>query len=121
MSLLALEVIFKKANRKSDDSVTVSFETQGEVSTEQMAFIDGFRKTTGHLLFSKDAIKASDIPKGDSSSDAKSPSQELRSSLYALWKAKTDRKEINEEWDTYYANAIMGFKRAVDRSHPEND
>lgn len=121
MSLLALEVVFKKANRKSDDSVTVSFETQGEISTEQMAFIDGFRKTTGHLLFSKDAIKAADIPKGDTASGNLSPSQELRRSLYALWKSKTDRGDISEDWDTYYANAIMGFKRAVDRKHPDNE
>lgn len=121
MSLLALEVIFKKANRKADDSVTISFETQGEVSTEQMAFIDGFRKKTGHLLFSSDAIKASDIPKGSSSSDAKTPAQELRASLYSTWKAKSDQQLTNEEWDTYYANAIMGFKRAVDRSHPDRN
>lgn len=121
MSLLALEVVFKKANRKADDSVTVSFETQGEINTEQMAFIDGFRKTTGHLLFSKDAIKATDIPKGDTSEGTLSPSQELRRSLYAVWKAKTDQKTITEDWDTYYANAIMGFKRAVDRKHPDNE
>lgn len=120
--LLALDVIFKKANRKSDDSVTLAFETQGEVNTEQMAFIDGFRKTTGHLLFSKDAIKAADIPRGDTAaSEGDSPSQMLRKSLYAVWKAKTDRNMINEEWDTYYANAIMGFKRNVDKRHPDND
>lgn len=120
--LLALEVILKKAARKSDDSVTVSFETQSEMTTEQFSFIDGFRKTTGHLLFSKDAIKAADIPRGDThAAEGDSPSQQLRKSLYAVWKAKTDRKLINEEWDTYYANAIMGFKRAVDKSHPEND
>jgi hypothetical protein len=122
MSLLALEVIFKKANRKSDDSVTLSFETQGEINTEQFSFIDGFRKKTGHLLFSSDAIKATDIPKGNSAAaGGNTPSQELRSSLYAVWKAKTDRKLLNEEWDTYYANAIMGFKRAVDKSHPDRE
>lgn len=121
MSLLALEVILKKANRKADDSVTLSFETQAEMSNEQFAFIDGFRKKTGHLLFKKDAIKHSEIPKGDTAQGNQSPSQELRSSLYAVWKAKTERGTINEEWDTYYENAILGFKRAVDKSHPDND
>lgn len=122
MSLLALEVIFKKANRKSDDSVTISFETQAEMSTEQFSFIDSFRKKNGHLLFSSDAIKASDIPKGNTdASGGKTPSQELRASLYAVWKAKTDRNIITEEWDEYYANAINGFKRAVDRSHPDRE
>lgn len=121
MSLLALDVVFKKSNRKADDSVTISFETQSEINTEQMSFIDSFRKTTGHLLFSKDAIKAADIPRGDTTAGAKTPSQELRGSLYAVWKAKTDRKIINEEWDTYYANAILGFKRAVDKSHPDRN
>lgn len=121
MSLLHLEVILKKANRKADDSVTLSFETQGEMSNEQFAFIDGFRKKTGHLVFKKDAVKSSEIPKGDTSQGAKSPSQELRSSLYAVWSAKTEHGTINEDWDTYYENAIMGFKRAVDRSHPDND
>lgn len=122
MSLLTLEVVLKKANRKADDSVTLAFETQTEMNNEQFAFIDSFRKTTGHLIFKKDAIKASEIPKGDTSgSEGDSPSQMLRKSLYAVWKSKTDRKIITEDWDAYYANAIMGFKRAVDRSHPDND
>lgn len=121
MSLLALEVILKKANRKADDSVTLSFETQTEMTTEQMAFIDGFRKKTGHLLFKKDAIKHSEIPKGDTQQGNQSPSQELRTSLYALWAKKTELKMITEDWDTYYTNAILGFKRSVDRSHPDKE
>lgn len=122
MSLLPLEVIFKKAARKSDDSVTITFETQAEQSTEQFSFIDSFRKKTGHLIFSSDAIKASDIPKGDTSAaGGDSPSQMLRKSLYSVWKYKTDHKQINEDWDTYYSNAIMSFKRAVDKAHPENE
>lgn len=120
-SLLALEVIFKKANRKSDDSVTLSFETQAALSTEQFAHVDGFRQKTGHLVFSQDSIKSGDIPKGDTSSEALSPSQDLRRSLYAVWKAKSDSGMITEDWDSYYANAMRGFKRAVDRSHPENN
>jgi len=121
MGLLQLEVIFKKATRKADDSVTLSFETQLEVSTEQMAEIDGYRKKTGHLLFKNDAIKSSEIPKGDTSQGNQSPSQELRASLYAVWAHKTELKTITEDWDTYYANAMAGFKRAVDRSHPDKE
>lgn len=121
MSLLNLEVTLVRANRKADDSVTVAFETTTEMSTEQYAFIDGFRKKTGHLLFKKDSIKTAEIPTGDTDEGGLSPSQALRKSLYATWKAKTDNGTINEEWDTYYENAIMGFKRAVDRSHPDND
>lgn len=119
--MLSLEVIFKKANRKADDSVTLSFETQLEVSTEQMADIDSYRKKTGFLVFKQDGIKASEIPKGDTSQGNKSPSQELRTSLYAVWAKKTELKLITEDWDTYYANAMAGFKRAVDRSHPDKE
>lgn len=119
--LLALEVLFKKAVRKADDSVTISFETQGEVNTEQMAFIDGFRKSKGNLVYSRDKINAGDIPKSDTKGEAKTPAQELRFSLYAKWKAMTDRKMTTEDWDSYYTNAMMGFKRAVDRSHPDNE
>ena len=121
MSLLHLEVVLKKANRKADDSVTVSFETTTEMSNEQFAHIDSFRKKTGHLVFKKDAIKGSEIPKGDTDENGLSPSQALRKSLYAVWSAKHERKLITEDWDTYYENAVMGFKRAVDRSHPDND
>jgi hypothetical protein len=121
MSLLHLEVVLKKANRKSDDSVTVAFETTSEMSNEQFAHIDSFRKTVGHLVFSKDSIKGSDIPKGPVDEKGLSPSQLLKKSLYATWSAKTERKMTSEDWETYYANAIMGFKRAVDRSHPDND
>ena len=121
MSLLHLEVILKGATRKADDSVTVKFETTTEMSTEQFTEIDGFRKKTGHLVFKKDAIKGSEIPKGDTEEQGLSDSQLLRKSLYAVWKAKTDRKMINEDWENYYTNAIMGFKRAVDKSHPDND
>ena len=121
MSLLNLEVTLVRSNRKSDDSVTVAFQTTTEMSTEQYALIDSFRKKTGHLLFKKDAIKSAEIPKGDTEEGGLSPSQMLRKSLYAVWKAKTDANTINEEWEEYYENAIMGFKRAVDRSHPDND
>ena len=119
--MLHLEVILKGATRKADDSVTVKFETTTEMSTEQFTEIDSFRKNTGHLVFKKDAIRGADIPKGDTEEQGHTPSQELRSALYSVWKAKTDNKSISEDWDTYYANAILGFKRAVLRSHPEND
>lgn len=119
--MLSLEVIFKKATRKADDSVTLSFETQLEVSTEQMSEIDSYRKKTGFLVFKQDAIKSSEIPKGDTSQGNQSPSQELRASLYALWAKKTELKIITEDWDTYYANAMAGFKRSVDRSHPDKE
>jgi hypothetical protein len=119
--MLSLEVIFKKATRKADDSVTLSFETQLEVSTEQMTEIDSYRKKTGFLVFKQDAIKASEIPKGDTSQGNQSPSQELRASLYALWVKKTELKLITEDWDTYYSNAMAGFKRSVDRSHPDKE
>ena len=121
MSLLHLEVTLKGATRKADDSVTVKFETTTEMSTEQFTEIDSFRKKTGHLVFKKDAIKGSEIPTGDTDESGMSPSQALRKSLYAVWKAKSDRGDIKEDWDTYYGNAMMGFKRAVDRSHPDND
>ena len=121
VELLELEVVFKKAARKSDDSVNLTFETTQELSTEQFSVVDGFRKQNGHLLFKKDAISLKEIPTGNTSGEAQSPSQALRSSLYAVWKAKTDNGTINEGWDTYYDNAMRGFKRAVDKSHPEND
>lgn len=122
MSLLHLEVTLKTAARKSDDSVTVKFETTTEMSNEQFAHIDSFRKTTGHLVFKKDAITGAEIPKGDTEQGGESPSRALRRSLYSTWKWKSDNQDgFTEDWDTYYANAMMGFKRAVDRSHPEND
>ena len=121
MSLLSLEVTLVRANRKADDSVSVAFETTTEMSTEQYSFIDGFRKTTGHLVFKKDSIKGTEIPKGHVTEKGQSPSQELKSALYAVWSAKTEQKLITEDWDTYYTNAIMGFKRAVLRSHPDNN
>lgn len=121
MSLLSLEVTLVRANRKADDSVSVAFETTTEMSTEQFSFIDGFRKTTGHLVFKKDSIKGTEIPKGDTNAQGETPAQQLRHALYSVWSAKTKQKLITEDWDTYYTNAIMGFKRAVLRSHPDND
>ena len=122
MSMLHLEVILKTATRKADDAVTVKFETTTEMNTEQFTEIDSFRKTTGHLVFSKDSIKGTDIPKGDVDERGTTPSQALRRSLYAVWKWKSENDDgFSEDWEIYYANAMMGFKRAVDRSHPEND
>ena len=121
MSMLHLEVVLKTATRKADDAVTVKFETTTEMNTEQFTEIDSFRKTTGHLVFSKDSIKGTDIPTGPVDERGLSPSQLLKKSLYASWSAKSKLKITLEDWETYYANAMMGFKRAVDRSHPEND
>lgn len=121
MSLLALEVTLVRANRKADDSVSLVFETLTEMSTEQFSTIDGFRKTTGHLVFKKDSIKGTDIPKGDTNSQGETPSQQLRHALYAVWATKTKQKIITEDWDAYYTNAMAGFRRAVLKSHPDNE
>ena len=121
MGLLVLEVLLKSAARRSDDSVGLTFETTTEMTNEQFSHIDSFRKMVGHLVFKKDSIKGADIPKGPVDEKGLSPSQLLKKSLYAVWSAKSANKTINEDWDTYYANAMMGFKRAVDKSHPDND
>lgn len=112
----------KSATRRADDSVGLTFETTTEMSNEQFSHIDSFRKVTGHLVFKKDSIKGSEIPKGDTTADGETPSQALRRSLYATWKYRNDHEQgFDQSFDDYYANAMIGFKRAVDKKHPAND
>ena len=122
MNMLHLEVVLKTATRKADDAVTIKFETTAEMSNEQFAEIDSWRKKTGHLLFKKDMIKGAEIPRGDTKTEGETPSQALRRSLYATWKYRNDHeKDFYQDFDDYYTNAMMGFKRAVDKKHPAND
>lgn len=122
--LIHLPAILKKANRKADDSVTLSFETEGELTTEQFAFIDTFRKANGHLLFKKNAFKESDIPVVDTEGGKRlTPSQELRHSLYAQWVAlrEINDPKADEEFNPFYERAMRHFKQEVDSQHPNND
>lgn len=81
-----------------DGGASMTFHTQ-ELSKQHKVEIMEYYDTFGHLLFSKNEINMSDVPKGNALSDqGKSPAQRLRNSLFVLWK----QQDKGGDFDAWY-------------------
>ena len=80
-----------------DGGASITFHTQEltrEDKVEAMEYYDSF----GYLLFSKNEIEMSDVPKGNATDDkGKSPSTRLRNTLFVLWKQQGSNGDF-ESW-----------------------
>lgn len=95
MSNLLTQVTLDRANRKKDKSVSLTFVTQLEQSSEQFMEIDEkigdsgliFFKSSGNLT--KEEIK--ELNKSEIEVEGKTQSQKIRNKIWVLWsKLKTD-------------------------------
>lgn len=71
----------------ADHGLSVNFHTN-ELTTEEKAKIMGFHNGAGWLLFAEDTVQDIDIPKNDTTTGLKTPSQRLRGCLYVLWQQR---------------------------------
>lgn len=118
MPPLQLAVTFVKSARKSDDSVTMNFVTQEEITTEKFTEIDAYRKVNGFLLFKANgAFDKHEIPTEDAQIKGQvSPSQYLRKCLFRKHMATGGTKET---FPAYYDRAMAGFAQAVNDSYED--
>ncbi len=95
----AIPVTCRAPKRRADDSVSLTFDTNYEVSEFDLMEMDAMRKKSGWLVFDENqAPEAVETPKEAAPvSDTVSPSKRLRSVLFVLYK-QIKPKETFEQW-----------------------
>lgn len=100
----AIPVTCRAPKRRADDSVTLTFDTNYEVSEPDMMEMDMLRKKSGWLVFSENqAPEDVETPKEAAPvSDSKSPSKRLRAVLFVLYK----QKNVTTGFEQWYADMM---------------
>lgn len=107
MENMQLEAQLQPVTRRADGSVTIKFISGRELTSAELAILDGMRGQDGWLLFSPNQISEDEIPEYDASmDDAKSPSERLRGVLYRL---HIQNGGTNHDFIPYYRNAMERF------------
>jgi len=100
------QVTLDRANRKKDKSVSLTFVTQLEQSSNEFMEVDELLNNNGTIYFKTegkitqkeiDAINVADLK-----TEGKSKSQRLRSVLYILWQ----QLETGNSFNDYYADTL---------------
>lgn len=114
MNLLR-QVTFDRANRKKDKSVSMTFITQLEQSTDDFMQIDKILNDSGVLYFKSggnltiEEVKS--LEDTEIEVEGKTKSQRLRNVLYIFWKQLIDSKELddvkpNQTFNDFYSNEM---------------
>jgi len=114
MNLLR-QVTFDRANRKKDKSVSMTFITQLEQSTDDFMQIDKILNDSGVLYFKSggnltiEEVKS--LEDTEIEVEGKTKSQRLRNVLYVFWKQLIDSKELddvkpNQTFNDFYSNEM---------------
>ena len=105
MSNLLIQVTLDRANRKKDKSVSLTFITQLEQSSEEFMKIDSLLNDSGVLYFksngnlTKEEVNALD--EVEIEVEGKTKSQRLRNVLYVL-----NKQENNGDFKNFYADEM---------------
>lgn len=106
MSQITLPSIFENLAFRRDGSVTLKFES-GELKSEELMMLLGYRNTQGWLLFSPN--KDLKVPEEEANMDLKSPSELLRDALYVRYK----EKKATCTFQTYYNEKMEQIRQTV--------
>ncbi len=71
---------------KADRSLAIRVTTEREMSPEETTLLLSYVRKTGWMLFKENEYKEDEIPNADAPTGHKTPSQELRSKLFRLFK-----------------------------------
>lgn len=106
MNLLR-QVTLDRSNRKKDRSVSLTFVTTLEQSSEQFLEIDKADGQSGVLYFKPDGSltqkEIDELDKVDVEVEGKSKSQRLRNVLYIY---REQNAQIEEDFKTFYSNEM---------------
>lgn len=115
MKPLKLTAQFTKGNRLKDDSVSLTFVTAEEVTTDLFTQIDQYRKQSGYLLFKVNDFDPSEIPTDNARITGQiSPSQYLRNCLFAKHMKTGGTKDT---FPAYYEKVMARFAQKVNESY----
>ena len=113
MNLLR-QVTLNRANRKSDRSVSMTFTTQLEESSEGFMEIDTILNQNGILYFKGSGeLTQQEIDEIENSNievEGKSKSQRLRNVLYRLWEQEETKVNFNDFYSQRMESLIEQIK-----------
>jgi hypothetical protein len=97
--------------RLKDGSVKLNATTSYEVNTDDYMLMDSYRQKPGWLMFSENEFDETDVPKDDAPTDTKSPSQRLRSVLYAYYmQTHDDASQFRQFYEAALEKYIQQIK-----------
>jgi hypothetical protein len=113
MNLLR-QVTLNRANRKADRSVSMTFTTQLEESSEGFMEIDSILNQNGILYFKPSGEltqqEIDEIEKSNIEVEGKSKSQRLRNVLYRLWEQSETEVNFNDFYSQRMEQLIEQIK-----------
>lgn len=107
-NLIQVPVEVTNFQPRKDRSWKLTFETQRELSGEEVTLLADSYLGTGHLLFSAnpDELSADKIPDTPAENTAKTPSSRLRDVLYIMW---VQREKPGGAFNPWYEIQIEKF------------
>lgn len=115
---IALSVTLDRANRRKDKSVSLTFITQLEQTSEEFKSIDEMIDLSGVIYFSeKDQLTKQEkelIDDIEIEVEGKTKSQRLRAVIYILWKQQGENGTYDMFYSNYMENLINNLKSKLD-------
>ena len=108
------QVTFDKANRRKDRSVSLTFITSLEQSTDEFMELDSILNESGVLFFksngnlTKEEVK--ELESTEIENEGKTKSQRLRNVLYILHQQSKSNQSFNDFYSDKMENIIQHFK-----------
>jgi len=112
-------VTLDRANRKKDKSVSLTFITQTEQSSEQFVEIDKMLGDSGVLYFKPSGnLTTEEVKELDNvevENEGKSKAQRLRGMLFVAWKQSQQHDTFQEFYSTYMERIIEHYKSKLEQ------
>ncbi len=90
-----------RAVRKVDRSLSLSFTTNLEISSEEFEAIDQMHMSEGWLQFAPTMQFVKEVPSEDVSDKQKSQSKRLRNVLFLIWESDTSPNKLSD-FEAFY-------------------
>lgn len=118
MNNLLRQVTLDRASRKKDKSVTLTFVTSLEQSSEEFRDIDELLDTTGIIYFKSQGNLTTDelgeLDSIDLEIEGKTKSQRLRNTLYVYWNQTKPTDTFKEFYAQQMEKVIDHYKSKLD-------
>jgi hypothetical protein len=115
---MILQVTLDRANRKKDKSVSLTFITDSEQTSEEFMEVD--KKLNQHgILYFKDGGNLTQQEKDEIDNveievEGKTKSQRLRGTLFVMWTQQGKQGEFTQFYSSYMERVIENIKSKLD-------
>ena len=117
MKNLLSQVTLDRLNRKKDRSISLTFITQTEKTSEELMEMDKLINTNGVLYYKSNGVltdeEIQEIESSDIPVEGKSKSQRLRNVLYVLFSQQNTEKDFKQFYSDKMEEIILHFKNKL--------